>query len=156
MRKGHILYMRILCKTSPRVKSQSVKGILSLHLVGNIGVLSRWKAEAELVLVCAVWLEPVTDSNSGVFQYLYNSLRNTIVQKMDWVAPRLDFRSAFAAAFLVILARKGIAIIMWKFNTLIETRLRTRKFSKARICFLVRKNFLLNWEFPILFCRYLW
>ena len=60
---------------------------------------------------------------------------------MDWAAPRLDFRSAFVAAFLVIMARKGIAIIMWKFNALIEIRLRTRKFSKAGICFLVRKYF---------------
>ena len=114
---------------------------MSFRPVENIGVLSRRKAEVELVLVCAIWLEPVTDSNSGVFQYLYNSLRNTIVQKMDWVAPRLDFRSAFAAAFLVIFVRKVIAIIMWKFNALIEIRLRTRKFSKARICFLVRKYF---------------
>ena len=95
-------------------------------------------------MVCAIWLEPVADSNSGVFQYLYNSLQNTIVQKMDRAASRLDFRSAFTAAFLVILVGKVIAIIMWKFSALIEVRLRTRKFSKARICFLVRKNFLLN------------
>ena len=115
-----------------------------MRLIEKIVVLSRRKAEAELVLFCAIWLEPVTVSNSGVFQYLCDSIRNTIVQKMDWVAFRLDFRSAFVAAFLVILARKVIAIIMWKLNALIEVRLRTQKFSKAGICFLVRKNFLLN------------
>ena len=43
------------------------KVILSLHLVENIGVQSRRKSEAELLLVCAFWLEPVVDSNSGVF-----------------------------------------------------------------------------------------
>lgn len=58
---------------------------------------------------------------------------------MDLAASRTDFSSAFAAAFLVILARKVIAIVMWKFNALIEIRLRTRKFSKSRICFFARK-----------------
>ena len=53
---------------------------------------------------------------------------------MDLAASKTDFSSAFAAAFLVILARKVIAIVMWKFNALIEIRLRTRKFSKSRIC----------------------